>query len=145
MEHVHLVLDHCNGAAATFTMFWVLLLLLLARRFMFSAFLTAALLLPSTGIVSVLCSFITIDHVILLLLLPLCARTILSYFLCHFVFCKVYFSSSRDHSFLSFAALIQLILFSRFSSFCHPLKIFRRWQRKSLFPLVACGERSAHM
>ena len=45
MEHDHLVLDHCNGAAATFTMFWVLLLLLLARRFMFSAFLTAALLL----------------------------------------------------------------------------------------------------
>jgi len=79
MVHVHLALDHCSGAAATFTMFWVLLLLLLARRFMFSAFLTAALLLPSTGIVSVLCSFITIDRAILLLLLPLCARTILSH------------------------------------------------------------------
>ena len=68
MVHVHLALDHCNVAAVTFTMFWAILLLLLAQHFVFSVFLTATLLLPSTGFVSVLCSFITSDRAILSLL-----------------------------------------------------------------------------
>ena len=51
MVHVHLALDHCNVAAVTFTMFWAIVLLLLAQHFVFSAFLTATLLLPLCGVV----------------------------------------------------------------------------------------------
>ena len=58
MVHVHLALDHCNVAAFTFTMFWTILLLLLAQHFVFSAFLTATLLLP-------LCARTTLPFVIL--------------------------------------------------------------------------------